>query len=215
MKNTVCTDPLKISRPLMLVSLAASAGAIVFLASLHVLSPELDPSWRVVSEYALGRYAWVLSFMFLSWAIGSWALVFGIRSQVRTLGGRIGLVFLLVAGAGEALAAPFDVTWPRLHGLAGLLGVPSLPIAAMLISVSLGRAPAWARARRSLLWTANLTWMSLALMVAAMCTLRNPIGGVQVPIGWPNRLLVTVYALWVISVAWQAIRLRRRVSEIP
>src|SRR5262245_65029552 len=105
MKNTVCTDPLKISRPLMLASLAASAGAILFLASLHVLSPELDPSWRVVSEYALGRYGWVLSFMFLSWAIGSWALVFGIRSQVRTLGGRIGLVFLLVAGAGEALAA--------------------------------------------------------------------------------------------------------------
>jgi hypothetical protein len=152
--------------------------------------------------------------MFLSWAIGSWALAFGIRSQVRTLGGRIGLVFLLVAGAGEALAAPFDVTWPRLHGLAGLLGVPSLPTAAMLISVSLGRAPAWAPARRWVLWTATLTWISLALMVAAMCTLRGPVGGAQVPIGWPNRLLVTSYALWAISVAWQAIRLRRRVSEI-
>jgi hypothetical protein len=215
MKKTGCTDPLNISRRAVLVSLAMSAVSLLSLTSLHVLSPEFDPSRRVVSEYALGRYGWVLSLMFLSWAVGSWALVFGIRSQVRTLGGHIGLVFLLIAGMGEALAAPFDVTWPGLHGLAGLLGVPSLPIAAMLISMSLGRAPAWTSARTWLLLTANLTWMSLALMVAAMCTLRGPIGGVQVPIGWPNRLLVTIYVLWAMSVAWQAIRLRRRVNEMP
>ena len=85
----------------------------------------------------------------------------------------------------------------------------------MLISVSLGRAPAWAYDRSWLLWTANLTWLSLALMVAAMCALRGPIGGVQVPIGWPNRILVTIYALWAMSVAWEAIRLRRIVNVMP
>jgi len=32
---------------------------------LHVLSPEFSPSRRVISEYALGHYPWVLSLMFL------------------------------------------------------------------------------------------------------------------------------------------------------
>ena len=211
-KTTAHTDLLNISVPAAWISLTMSAGALASLASLHILSPEFDPSRRVVSEYALGGYGWVLSLMFIAWALSSWALVFAIHSQVRTMGGRIGLVFLLTAGAGEALAAAFDVTWPGLHGLAGLLGVPTLPIAAMLISVSLGRTPPWAPARRWLLCTANLTGMSLALMAAAMFTLRRSIAGIQVPIGWPNRLLVAIYALWVMGVAWQAIRLRRKAN---
>ena len=209
------SDLRSISVPAAWLSLTTSAGALALLAGLHILSPELDPSWRVVSEYALGHYGWVLSLMFMAWALGSWALVLAIRSQVGTLGGRIGLALLLAAGAGEAMAAAFDVTWPALHGLAGLLGVPTLPIAAVLISVSLGRAPAWARARAWLLWTACLTWLSLALLVAAMLTLRGGIGGVRVPIGWPNRLLVVTYAVWVMSVAWQAIRLGRAAARPP
>jgi hypothetical protein len=92
--KTELTDPLNISRPAVVAALALSAGVLVTLASLHLLSPEFDPSWRVVSEYALGDYGWVLSIMFLSWAFGSWALVFAIRSQVGTWGGKIGLVCL-------------------------------------------------------------------------------------------------------------------------
>jgi hypothetical protein len=56
-----------------------ATGATIFLVvTLHVLSPEFSPSWRVVSEYAFGHYAWVLSLMFSSWGIGSWALVVAI-----------------------------------------------------------------------------------------------------------------------------------------
>lgn len=214
MEKTIAhADPLKISAPAAWFSLAMAAGTLLLLGSLHILSPEFDPSHRVVSEYGLGRYGWVLSLMFLTWALSSWALVFAIRSQVKTFGGRIGLLFLVTAGAGELLASAFDVTWPVLHGLAGLLGVPTLPIAAMLISVSLGSKPEWAPAKKWLQLTANLTWMSLALMAAAMLTLRGSIGGVRVPIGWPNRLLVAIYTFWTTSVAWQALRLRRTTNE--
>jgi hypothetical protein len=190
-----------------------ACGALLCLASLHFLSPEFDPSWRVVSEYALGRYGWVLSLMFLAWAISSWSLVFAIRPDIKTMAGRIGLIFLVLAGVGEALAAVFDVSWPVLHGLAGLLGVPTVPIAATLIGVSLGRAEAWAPARKRLRWTAIFTWLSLALMAAAMMTLKRGIAGVQVPIGWPNRLLVVIYAVWAMSVAWRAIGLHRTANS--
>jgi hypothetical protein len=195
------------------VSLIMAGGALVCLASLHFLSPEFDPSWRVVSEYALGSYGWVLSLMFLAWAISSWSLGLAICSQVKTLSGRIGLIFLATAGVGEALAAGFDVTWPMLHGLAALLGVPTLPIAATLISVSLGSTEAWAAAKKRLIWTAALTWMSLSLMAAAMFTLKGRIAGVQVQIGWPNRLLIVTYTFWAMSVALEAIRLRITVSR--
>ena len=199
------SDPRKISISAARLSLAASVAAVLSLASLHILSPEFDPSWRVVSEYALGHYGWVLSLMFFAWALSSWALVFAIRPEVRTIGGRIGLVFLVAAGVGEAMASVFDLRRPELHGLAGALGIPSLPIAAMLISVSLSRTHRWFPTKKVLVWTANLTWMSLALMGAAMFSLTRKIGGLKVSIGWPNRLLIVIYLLWVMTVAWQAI----------
>jgi hypothetical protein len=201
-------DPLKISKSAARLSIIAAVAALVFLASLHIVSPEFDPARRVVSEYALGHYGWVLSLMFIAWAVSSWALVIAVRSQVMTTGGKIGLVLLVMAGLGEALAAVFDVRRPELHGLAGLLGIPTLPISAVLISFSLGRMQVWSSAKSVLLWTASLTWVSLALMAAAMLSLSGRIVGVKVPIGWPNRFLVAMYCLWVISVGWQAIRLR-------
>jgi hypothetical protein len=206
-------DPRTIAASAAILSLTASMTTLVCLAGLHVLSPEFDPSWRVVSEYALGRHGWALSLMFLAWAIGTWGLAFAIRSQVRTIGGQIGLVFLVAAGAGEAMASVFDLRQPAPHNLAGAIGVPSLPIAAMLISASLGRTRLWLPARRAMLWTANLTWLSLAMMVAALFSLHRKAGGPRVPIGWANRLLIVIYCTWVIVVAWHAIRLRGREAD--
>jgi hypothetical protein len=81
----------KITKPVNAISLTAARLAIatavlalLLLASLHILSPEFDPSWRMISEYANGQYGWVLSLMFASWGVSSWALAFAIWSQVRT-----------------------------------------------------------------------------------------------------------------------------------
>jgi len=132
-------------------AIAASAVAILLLAGLHALSPEFNPTWRMVSEYALGQYGWVLSLVFAFWAIGSWALAFAVRSRLRTTGGRIGWWLLIVAGVGEALAALFDVRNAAMHNLAAFLGILGLPVSAMLISVSLGRSRGPSRARSALL----------------------------------------------------------------
>src|SRR5205807_6979399 len=105
---------------------------VLLLAGLHVLSPEFDPRWRVISEYALGHYAWVLSLMFVAGGVQAWALAVAIWSEVRTRTGRIGLGFLIAAGVGPAMASVFDITHP-LHEAAGAIGVLCLPVAAMLI----------------------------------------------------------------------------------
>jgi hypothetical membrane protein len=199
--------------PAARLSIAATAAVLLLLASLHVLSPEFDPSWRVVSEYANGRYGWVLSLMFVAWAVSSWALVFTIRSQVTRRAGKLGVAVLAAAGVGEAMASIFDINHP-LHHVAALLGVFGLPVAAMLISVGLSRTHGWSAAKTVLLWTANLTWLVLVTMIASLIVMMvgyTRAGHRMTPdviavVGYTNRLLVVLYCVWVMTVAWQAIK---------
>ncbi len=153
------------------LSLAAAATFLVLLAALHVIKPEFDPSWRMVSEYEIGRYSWLMVLAFLSLALSCVTLFVVIRSQIRTIGGKIGLAFLLVAAAGLTIAAIFTTdpitasqdeltTHGNFHGLGTLLGIPTVPIAATLISLSLARNQAWSSARRSLVWTTGLVWIT-------------------------------------------------------
>jgi len=211
--------------PAARLAITAAAAVLLLLASLHLLSPEFDPSWRMVSEYANGGYAWVLSLMFVVWAISSWALAFAIWSQVSTPAGRIGLIFLIAAGVGEAMASVFDVNH-SLHGLAALIGIGSLPVAAMLISVSLSSTREWSGARKVLLRTANLPCSSFLMMLASFVMLivtytqaggDMSAGAVSVLppgviawVGWANRLLIVVYCAWVLTVARQALQLQRQ-----
>src|SRR5579864_509465 len=120
-------NPSQVAKGAAWLAILATGATIVLLVSLHLLSPEFSPSWRVISEYALGHYPWVLSLMFLSWGIGSWALVAVIWSQVHTKSGRVGLWFLIIAGVGEAMASVFDIQHPIGHAIAGLLGVIGFP----------------------------------------------------------------------------------------
>jgi hypothetical protein len=166
----------------------------------------------MVSEYALGNYGWVLALMFVAWALSCVTLFVAIKPHIRTTGGKIGLGFLLAAALGMSMAAIFDVSHD-LHGLAAIIGMPSLPVAAMLTSLSLVRNPAWAPARRPLLWAANLTWISLVLMFAAVFIGLSQSGGEfgsQVQAGWPNRFLVVAYCVWLITAARRADQLQEQ-----
>ena len=212
-KTTSNNEPSGLSITTAWLSLAASVAALLCLAGLHFLSPEFDPSWRVVSDFALGSYGWVLALMVTAWELSSWTLAFAQWPAMETNGGKAGLVLIGIAGLGEALASVFDLRSPALHGLAGALGIPTLPIAAILISVALSHSQVCSSARRVLLLTANLTWISFVLMVAAMLTLTRRIRGFRLPIGWPNRLLVAIYLAWAITVAWKRIRLRGKISR--
>jgi hypothetical protein len=196
------------------LALAASIATLVFLAVLHLLSPEFDPSRRMVSEYALGNYGWILSLMFLTWALSCVALFFAARPDVRTIGGRIGLGLLLLSALGMIMAAMFDVSH-NLHGLAAMIGIPNLPIAAVLISVSLGRNSSLTSARPLLVGTAILTLVSLILMMVAIFTgfsqTFEALPGAW--FGWANRFLIVAYTLWLMTAAERILSLRQPQSS--
>jgi hypothetical protein len=80
------------------LSFAAAATFMVMFAVLHVITPKLDPSWRFFSEYADGSYGWVMMLSIFSLAVSCAALFVAARSQIGTVGDKIGLgAFLIVA----------------------------------------------------------------------------------------------------------------------
>ena len=200
------------------VAIIVGLLAIIHLLSLLFLSPEFDPSFRMISEYALGAHGAVLSWMFFTWALSTFALLFVVGSHAKGVAGKVGLVFLFIAAVGMTMGGLYDLRQP-LHGAAFALGVPALPIAALLITKSLVKSKPWASHKQLLWWTAHATWISLVLMAVAMGIMfytysqtgakMDPTprvdlvlpDGVIAFVGWPNRLLVFAYIVWVVKVA--------------
>ncbi len=209
-------------RSLALVSSTFAALVVVLLAALHVLSPEFDPAWRVVSEYANGSHGAALSLMFACWATSSWALALAIRPYLLTTAGKIGIWLLVAAGVDQALACAFDINQP-LHGLADLLGGAGFPIAALLITAALLREHPQLRAKKALLLSAHFTWFTVVATIASIAALyftfvhagghvpsdgkSLPLGtvlphGVIAVVGYANRLMVVADCAWAIAAAF-------------
>jgi hypothetical membrane protein len=160
-------SPPSISVPAAWAAIAAAATAFGLLLSLHVLSPEFSPAWRMISEYANGRNSWVLSAMFTAYGVSMLALAFAIRSQLTTKPGRVGLVLLTLTGIGAASASIFDVNQETLHEVSGLLGYFGLPVPALLISSAMCRVQPWSSLKKHFLLAANLTWLSIVVWLAS------------------------------------------------
>ncbi|MBK7641663.1 MAG: DUF998 domain-containing protein [Planctomycetes bacterium] len=200
------------------IAFAGASTALASFALLHVLRSDLDPGWHVASEYALGEFGWLMTLCFLSLAAGCAALAAGLFPRVRGIGARIGLGLLALATVGLVLAAlnPMDLlaTRPeaatlsgRLHELAGLLGVPGLAGAALLLGLVLRGDPRWGGVRKPLVALAHLNWISMLLMYAILALLVAGFGrGGPGLIGWANRLSIVANCTWVMTAAWPLVR---------
>ena len=148
--------------PAAYVSLGATTISCVALLMLHLASPEFAPSWRMVSEYANGQHKWLLTVVFIGWALSSFALI-GLMAAPRTHLGKFGLDF-------SASRRHRARRWARFrhqshaHGPAAMIGIPSLCVAAVLITLAMARRPDISAPP---LWAAHLPWMTFALMIGA------------------------------------------------
>jgi hypothetical protein len=197
--------------PAAVVALLATAVSCASLLLLHVFSPEFAPSWRMVSEYANGGFAWLLTLVFVSWAAASFALVVALLPLWSSTLGKFGLVFLVLAGIGQTMGALFDINH-KLHGPAAMIGIPSLSIAAVILTIAMARREG---VTAPPLWSAHLPWISFALMLGAFALffsalkatgidmsgqtepLKELPAGVSGYVGWANRLLFAATYLWV------------------
>jgi Protein of unknown function (DUF998) len=201
------------------VVIAATALALIALAVLHILKPEVHPSRNMISQYALGRHGWVMAMCFAAFGTASAGLFAALILNVLSVLGRIGLGLLLAAAVGLAMAARFPmdpVSTPReqmsfsgrMHGVAFLIGVPCQIFAVLLLSLSLGHQPS--HVSLPLLALTAATWLSLIITIAIMLMVGpgkppNPLGPERF-LGWPNRLFMVAYGVWLIVAAWPMAR---------
>jgi hypothetical protein len=203
------------------VAAAGTIAVALIIVALHAIKPELEPSWRFISEYAIGRHGWIMKLAFLVWSASCAALALALRHQVKTWPGRTGLAVLLVVAAAlvpaglfaqdPVTAKPDELTTSgNVHAVASMIGIPGIPIAAMLISSSLWRtSPSWAPHRSAIMWAAHATWIGLALMAAYLAWAVPQAGGfnAQVWAGGMNRLVVAAYLTWQFVIAWRLVRI--------
>lgn len=194
------------------LAIGATAVSAAALLLLHFASPEFAPSWRMVSEYANGRHKWLLTLVFLGWAVSSFALIAALWPLRHTTLGTVGLTFLLLGGIGQTMGMLFDINH-KLHGPAAMIGIPSLCIAAVVITLALARRPDIVAPP---VWSAHLPWVTFALMIGAFMLFFSSLkaagvdlsgqagplaelpAGVSGYLGWANRLLFAAAYLWVI-----------------
>jgi len=199
--------------------LASAILFLVLLTALLVLKPEIDPAWRFISEYSIGRHGWMMALAFFSMAASCVATVIALWSQVQ-LGGKIGIGFLLIGALGLTLAGIFTtdpITTPldaqstssQLHGLGAVLG-DGVPVGATLITGSLIRNKSWRPARWWMIGILAVVWIVYVWLLMSMPADGN--FGPGVAVGWPSRLLMVSYSLWFIVTAWQALRLRKQTT---
>ena len=199
--------------------IVAAAVSLVTLAALHILKPDLHPSRTMISQYALGRHGWVMALCFAAFGVASGSLAVAIVPYVRSLGGRIGTALLLTAAVGLVMAARFPmdpVSTPpaqmshsgRMHGVAFMLGVPSMVLAVLVLSFAFDGQVSYTG--WLLKTVAAVIWISLIVMIGIMLRVGpgkppDP-NGPERFVGVPNRLLMVAYAVWLMVAAWPVAR---------
>jgi hypothetical protein len=215
--NTVIANR---SPPAAHISLYAAGSVFFLLLILHVVKPEFEPSWRFLSEYAIGRNGWIMVLCFQIWAVSYVALFVALRNIVTTRPGRFGTYLLLLVAASLVLAGlfaqdpvtakPEELTiHGNIHGFAAMIGIPAIPIAALLITLSLTRNhPQWTSRRKPILWLAHLSWISLMIMALYLIWAVPRAGGFTPDVwaGWMNRLVVASYLAWQVAVTHRILR---------
>ena len=193
---------------------------------LHLTRPDVSLLWQTTSEYARGEGGWVMVLAFLLQATALVGLALSARRFMRTVPGRIALVVLLATALGTAIGAIF-VTDPidtpqsamsfsgTLHGLGAGLALMLTPVAALMVNIALARRSETGARRTILLVTAPLPLVALVTFMVVQ-TLQLPADGTFGPdviIGPAERILVAVYALWLLATA--AILVTPRLRTTP
>lgn len=188
-------------------------GFIILLALLHLIKPELAPSWNFISEYEVGRFGWVMQLAFLSLGLSCLFMVLALWKPLN-LAGKTGLLMLLLSAIGmiiaavcktDALNTPVELQTQagKLHQLGAMLD--QVPFAAILITIALFRKKEWKLNRGLLILLMLLVWFGFVFFVGSVKAYFPADGkfGPNVPVGWQNRLMILTQAAWLWITATQ------------
>lgn len=183
-------------------SLGAVAVAVFLVIALHDLEPEFDPSWRMLSEYSLGKHGLIMRIAFILGGTAVMASGVALWQSAGFLSAGLPLVALGPIGAAFIDTDPVTTPRPELtnrskvHAGLGTLFILGFPIAATCAGIGTATQSA---AGALLAWAALIPWAGLIWFLGA--TLRfaqgSTVGNPTVRIGWPNRFNMLAYMVWV------------------
>ena len=186
------------------VSLAAVALVMVCLCGmvlLHIVRTDLDPVRQVMSEYANGRFGFLMTAVF--YAIGLASIALGVRLGRAMAGGALVVatrILLVLGGLGLVLAGVFEVGRPAvpdtieeiIHSYATMVAFTLIIVAMVLFAVSCRRDPRWT----------GFVWIAWGLAVtAAVAGAFSPFAGLTTWSGLAQRLLGLAVVAWLLLTA--------------
>lgn len=202
-------------------SIIFAAIFLIILFLLHFLKRELDPSWRMISEYEIGRFGWLMRLAFFCWAASVLAMLITIWPSLQPISrGLFILIVIAHVGAGIFKTNPITENTPNpvntIHTICGAFVILTFPIAATLAVHSLLLDPLWSANQGQLIIGTVLTWIGMVAYFASIiisgiahpATVRSSSTekyGPHVLQGWPNRFMVVTYIIWLIIVAGTAL----------
>ncbi len=202
-------------RRLGVVVCVSSGVFLALLGGLHSLRPDLDPSWRFISEYARGDFGWLMSLAFTALAVACLSGLWVFRQAAGGWPGRIGAVLLGISSLGMLMAAVF-VTDPintptdrlslsgALHSLGGGLNFTTLAVIAL--TLGLARNERW-QGSVALLWLlAGLGLLADLAFVVSASAAGDGFGPGNYT-GLLGRIVMVSVAAWMITAGAHAIRL--------
>ncbi|HUB09609.1 MAG TPA: DUF998 domain-containing protein [Myxococcales bacterium] len=181
------------------VALLGDAAFLLLVVSLHFLEREFDPSWRMLSEYSLGRFGWLMRIAFVGLGLGCLGDALATWPAMASAGGRVGVALLATIGLFGGAAAFFDtdpITTPperltrrgKIHNVCGVTFILGFPVPATLVARGLASSPAWVAARPWLLAATLLTWAGVLVLFGAFVYFgrrhHGTSAGPDMRIGW-------------------------------
>jgi hypothetical protein len=186
-------------RVLALLAIVGIAAFLLSLAALHFLRPDVNPVLEPMSNYAVGPYGFLLTAADIGSGLAALSLMFGLYLGIAPRGrSYVGLFFLGVYGVSALLAGffPIDVggevtTVGTIHNIVGNIAFFVFPIAAILLSLGMGKDEQWRSFRRT----------ALAVSFAAVLTVILTIVSSNIGLfGLTQRLANFTVLLWILLV---------------
>ncbi len=192
-------------------SLGAIALSVGLVVLLHYLEPEFDPSWRMLSEYSLGRYGVLMRVAFI--AGGTSVIAVAVALAGSAWPWDLVLVLVAIGPIGAAFIDTDLVTTPRaemsrrsnVHAALGSLFILGFPAAATATGIAAAGDPAVGPV---LAWASAAPWIALAWFLGSTIRYAQPdaVASPLVRVGWPNRVSMVVYLGWVALAALTTLR---------
>ncbi|WP_192348750.1 DUF998 domain-containing protein [Algoriphagus sp. Y33] len=78
------------------IVIGLSSLSLLSLIVLHFVSPNFKPSWRMISEYALGNHKWLIILFFICWGLAFMLLTIPLWTEVSSIWAKIGVVLVFI-----------------------------------------------------------------------------------------------------------------------